>query len=179
VRALLLVVVLLPLVLVRAPVPPDEARPRVLLYSRTTGFRHDAIPAATAAIARLGAESGFAVDSTEDPATFADANLGRYAAVVFLLTTGDVLDADGRAAFERYLRGSRGYVGVHSASDTEYGWPWYGGLVGAYFAGHPAVQPAAVALSRPRPPVSARRALDRGARRSRAAPRRRPASSGS
>jgi cytochrome c len=144
-RALLLVVVLLPLLPVRAQVaPPDEARPRVLLFSRTTGFRHDAIPAAAGAIARLGVENGFAVDSTEEPAAFDDATLGRYAAVVFLLTTGDVLDADGQAAFERYLRAGHGYVGVHSASDTEYDWPWYGRLVGAYFAAHPAIQPALV-----------------------------------
>jgi cytochrome c len=145
-RALLLVVILLPLVLVRGQVtpPPDDARPRVLLFARTTGFRHDAIPVAASAIARLGAEHGFATDLTEDPATFDDATLAGYAAVVFLLTTGEVLDADGRAAFERYVRAGHGYVGVHSASDTEYGWPWYGRLVGAYFASHPAIQPALV-----------------------------------
>jgi len=143
-RALLLVVVLLPLLLVRAQVSPspNDDRPRVLLFSRTTGFRHDAIPVAASAIARLGADNGFAVDLTEDPAAFDDATLGGYAAVVFLLTTGDVLAPDGRAAFERYVRAGHGYAGVHSATDTEYGWPWYGGLVGAYFAGHPAIQPA-------------------------------------
>src|SRR5262245_40980298 len=130
-RALLLLVLLLPLVLARAQLPPpDPPEPRLLLFTRTAGFRHDAIPAATSAIARLGAEHGFAVDATEDPAAFDDATLGGYAAVAFLLTTGDVLTPDGRAAFERYLRAGHGYVGVHSASDTEYGWPWYGGLVG-------------------------------------------------
>jgi type 1 glutamine amidotransferase len=145
-RALLLAVVLLPLLLVRGQVPPspEAARPRVLLFSRTTGFRHDAIPVAGSAIARLGHDHGFSVDLTEDPAIFDDTSLGGYAAVVFLLTTGDVLDAGGRAAFERYVRSGGGYVGVHSASDTEYGWSWYGGLVGAYFAGHPAIQPAVV-----------------------------------
>src|SRR5437763_16914639 len=106
-RALLLAVVLLPLLFVRAQAPPspDDARPRVLLFSRTTGFRHDAIPVAASAIARLGADNGFAVDLTEDPAAFDDATLGGHAAVVFLLTTGDVLDADGRPAFHRYVRG--------------------------------------------------------------------------
>jgi len=123
---------------------PTPGEPRVLVFSRTTGFRHDAIPVAVAAVERLGAESGFAVDATEDPAAFDDAQLAPYAAVVFLLTTGDVLDPAGRAAFQRYVEAGHGYAGVHSATDTEYGWAWYGGLVGAYFAGHPAVQPAVV-----------------------------------
>ena len=120
------------------------AAPRVLVFSRTTGFRHDAIPAAVAAVRQLGDEHGFAVDATEDPTAFDDARLAPYAAVVFLLTTGDVLDADGRAAFERYVRAGHGYVGVHSATDTEYGWAWYGELVGAQFAAHPAIQSALV-----------------------------------
>jgi cytochrome c len=118
----------------RAQDAPTGA-PRVLVFTRTTGFRHDAIPAD---------EHGFAVDATEDPVAFDDAALAPYAAVVFLLTTGDVLDADGRAAFERYVRAGHGYVGVHSATDTEYGWSWYGELVGARFAAHPAIQSAVV-----------------------------------
>jgi type 1 glutamine amidotransferase len=123
-----------------------EASDRVLVFSRTAGFRHDAIPDAVAAIGTLGVEHGFAVDATEDPAVFDDAQLARYRAVVFLLTTGDVLDPGQRAAFERYIRAGNGYVGVHSASDTEYGWPWYGGLVGAYFQSHPAIQPAMIRI---------------------------------
>src|SRR5205823_3906461 len=102
-----------------------EARDRVLVFSRTTAFRHDAIPEAVEAIGALGAEHGFAVDATEDSSVFDDAQLAPYRAVVFLLTTGDVLDPDQRAAFERYIRAGNGYAGIHSASDTEYGWPWY------------------------------------------------------
>jgi type 1 glutamine amidotransferase len=48
-----------------------------------------------------------------------------------------VLDAAQQSAFERYIRGGGGYAGIHSASDTEYDWAWYGGLVGAYFRDHP------------------------------------------
>ena len=110
---------------------------RTLVFTRTTGFRHDSIPDAVAAVRSLGAEHGFGVDATEDPTVFDDAQLAGYAAVVFLLTTGDVLDEAQQAAFERYIRAGGGYVGVHSATDTEYDWPWYGGLVGAYFADHP------------------------------------------
>lgn len=115
---------------------------RVLVFTRTTGFRHASIPDGIAAVRSLGAAGGFAVDATEDPAAFTDDNLRRYAAVVFLSTTGDVLDAGGERAFERYVRAGGGFAGVHAAADTEYGWPFYGRVVGAYFKRHPAVQPA-------------------------------------
>jgi len=118
----------------------DEAR--VLVFSKTAAFRHGSIPTGRAAIQQLGQENGFLVEATEDSAQFNDANLARYDAVVWLSTTGDVLNDEQQAAFERYVQGGGGYVGIHSASDTEYGWPWYGGLVGAYFRNHPANQNA-------------------------------------
>lgn len=117
---------------------------RVLVFTRTTGFRHASIPTGIATVRALGAEDGFAVTATEDPGAFRPAELAGYRAVVFLSTTGDVLDPAGRSALEAYVRGGGGFVGVHSASDTEYGWPFYAELVGARFAGHPAVQPVTV-----------------------------------
>ena len=120
------------------------ARYRLLVFSRTAGFRHDSIPDAVAAVGRLGDQNGFLVDATEDPSVFTDAGLADYSAVSFLLTTGDVLDDSQQAAFERYIAAGHGFVGVHSAADTEYDWPWYGGLLGAYFASHPDIQRAAV-----------------------------------
>ncbi|MCC7104213.1 MAG: ThuA domain-containing protein [Chloroflexi bacterium] len=128
---------------------------RVLLFSRTAGFRHDSIPDAVAAIGALGTAYGFAVDASEDSALFDDTTLAIYRAVVFLLTTGDVLGPVQQAAFERYIRAGHGYVGVHSASDTEYDWPWYGGLVGAYFDTHPAIQTATVRLEQREHPLTA------------------------
>jgi len=122
--------------------PGGEAR--VLVFTRTTGFRHDSIPDAIAALRRIGSDTGFLVDATEDAAAFRDSNLSAYRAVVFLLTTGEVLDPEGQSALERFVRSGGGWAGVHSASDTEYDWPFYGQLVGEYFAGHPAVQPATV-----------------------------------
>jgi type 1 glutamine amidotransferase len=116
----------------------------VLVFSRTEGFRHDSIPDGIAAIQRLGADNGFGVDATEDPGAFTDANLGNYQAVVFLLTTGTVLQPDQKEAFQRFIEAGNGYVGVHSAADTEYDWAWYGQLMGAYFQDHPAIQPAEV-----------------------------------
>jgi type 1 glutamine amidotransferase len=126
-----------------APAPGDAPR-RILVFSKTAGFRHASIPDGIAAIRELGAGNGFDVDATEDDSVFEDATLSSYDAVVFLSTTGDILDPIGQAAFERYIRGNHGFVGIHSASDTEYGWAWYGELVGAFFANHPAIQSASV-----------------------------------
>ncbi|MER6529488.1 ThuA domain-containing protein [Streptomyces sp. NPDC001508] len=117
---------------------------RVLVFSKTAGFRHDSIPEGIAAVRALGADGGFAVDATENAGAFTAKNLRRYDAVVFLSTTGDVLDRTQQRAFEGYIRQGGGYVGVHAAADTEYDWAFYGGLAGAYFQSHPAIQPATV-----------------------------------
>jgi type 1 glutamine amidotransferase len=116
----------------------------VLVFSKTAGFRHDAIPAGIQLIRDLGAANSFTVTTTEDSGQFNATNLARFEAVVFLNTTGDVLDNTQQSAFESYIRTGGGFVGIHSASDTEYDWPFYGELVGAYFASHPAIQQATV-----------------------------------
>jgi cytochrome c len=120
----------------------DGVPASVLVFSRTTGFRHPSIEAAVEAIRRLGDENGFLVEHTEDPSLFRREELSRYDAVVFLHTTGDPLsEASERAALEEFVRAGGGYVGIHAASDQDEGsratWPWYGRLVGAYFGGHP------------------------------------------
>jgi type 1 glutamine amidotransferase len=130
-----------------APTAQEGAGFDALVFSKTAGFRHSSIPAGVAAIEKLGSEHGFDVDATEDPGAFTDENLAQYEVVVWLSTTGDVLDEEQQAAFERYIRDGGGYAGVHAASDTEYDWPWYGGLVGSYFAGHPAQQTATVKVA--------------------------------
>ncbi|MFB7334358.1 DUF1080 domain-containing protein [Streptomyces adustus] len=129
-----------------APAQSDPAHgaKRVLVFSKTAGFRHDSIPQGIEAVQQLGRANGFTVDTTEDAAAFTGKNLSRYDAVVFMSTTGDVLDAAQQDAFEGYVRHGGGYVGVHSAADTEYDWAFYGGLAGAYFQNHPAIQPATV-----------------------------------
>ncbi|OAR23016.1 glycosyl hydrolase [Streptomyces sp. ERV7] len=124
--------------------PPDRTAKRVLVFSRTAGFRHDSIPAGIAALKELGSANGITVDATEEPAQFTTSNLARYDAVVFLSTTGDVLNGDQQSAFEHYIATGGGYMGVHAAADTEYDWAFYGGLVGAYFSSHPQIQPATV-----------------------------------
>lgn len=110
---------------------------RVLVFSKTTGFRHESIPAGLEAIKKLGAKHHFMVDSTENADNFNEENLRRYSAVIFLNTTGDVLNPQQQNDFERFMQAGGGYVGIHSAADTEYDWPWYGKLAGAYFISHP------------------------------------------
>jgi type 1 glutamine amidotransferase len=118
---------------------------KVLVFSRTTGFRHDSIPAGIAAIQQLGAQNNFTVTATEDDTQFTDANLAQYAAVIFLSATGDPVSTQPeKDAFQRYIEHGGGYVGIHAAADSGYTWAWYGSLVGAYFKQHPAPAPATV-----------------------------------
>ena len=116
----------------------------VLVFSATAGFRHASIGAGVAAIESLAVERGWTLRHSEEASVFSDGGLACYDVVVFLSTTGDVLDASQQAAFERFIAAGNGYVGIHAASDTEYEWPWYGELVGAYFRAHPEVQPATI-----------------------------------
>ena len=121
---------------------------KVLVFSATAGFRHPSITNGIAAIQALGATNNFTVDATEDATWFTDANLAQYKAVIFLCTTGDVLtNATQEAALQHFIEAGGGWVGIHSAADTEYAWSWYGGLVGAYFASHPAIQQATVKVA--------------------------------
>jgi type 1 glutamine amidotransferase len=105
---------------------------RLLVYTKTTGYRHDSIPAGVKAVGQLG----FDVDHTEGEL----ASLDRYAAVVFLSTSGNVLDEAAREALAGYLASGGAWLGIHGASTTEYDWPWFGGLVGAWFDQHPEIQ---------------------------------------
>lgn len=117
---------------------------RFLVFSKVEagGYEHDAIPTGIAALHEIGDAQGWQVDDTIDAAIFADPALGNYDAVVFNSTVGDVLDAGQQAGLQAYIRGGGGFVGIHAATDTEHGWPWYGELVGAWFENHPKIQPA-------------------------------------
>ncbi len=110
---------------------------RLLVFSKTEGYRHASIEPGQAAIQRMAAEHGYAVTLTEDAERFNQDTLDKYRAVVFLSTTGDVLNPTQQEAFERYIQAGGGYMGIHAATDTEYDWPWYGRLAGGYFLLHP------------------------------------------
>jgi type 1 glutamine amidotransferase len=126
------------------PEAKPKPRARVLAFSKTAGFRHDSIPTGIATIRSLARANGFSVAATGNAKVFSRKRLGSFDAVVFLNTSGDVLAPRQQAAFKSFIRHGGGWVGVHSAADTEYEWPFYGGLLGAYFQSHPAIQPATI-----------------------------------
>lgn len=109
----------------------------VLVFTRTAKFRHDSIPVAVDTLRTLAAEAGLRTVHTEDAAVFTPQGLAAYRAVVFANTTGDVLDEAQQQALQAYIEGGGGFLGLHAAADTEYDWPWYGELVGAWFHKHP------------------------------------------
>ena len=115
---------------------------RVLIFCKTAGYHHESIAAGVKAIEKLGAENNFDVDSTTDSRKFTYDNLKRYAAVIFLSTTHDVLDGAQQKEFIRYIEAGGGFMGIHAATDCEYNWQWYGDLVGGYFKSHPKQQEA-------------------------------------
>jgi glucose/arabinose dehydrogenase len=115
---------------------------RILVFTKTDGFRHSSIDVGKAALLALGAANDFAVDTTESDAYFNDDSLANYGAVVFLHTTGNILERRSEIALQRYIEAGGGFVGIHAAADAEYDNRWYGRLVGAYFLSHPAVQTA-------------------------------------
>jgi len=119
-----------------------QEAPRVLVFSKTKGYRHASIKEGKEALQKLGLEKGFIADTTELSEDFNEENLKKYRAVVFLSTTMDVLDEMQQNAFKRFIQGGGGFVGIHAAADTEYDWWWYGKLVGAYFKSHPKTQEA-------------------------------------
>jgi type 1 glutamine amidotransferase len=127
---------------------------RVLVFTKTEGYRHSSISDGVALIRRLGREHDFAVDRTENANDFTEANLGQYDLVIFLSTTGDVLNNTQQEAFEAYIKNGGNFMGIHAAVDTEYDWPWYGDLVGAYFRSHPKVQPAQLRIADPSHPAT-------------------------
>lgn len=116
-----------------------SGKPKVLVFSKTAGYQHASIPTGIAAVQKLGKENGFDVDTTVNAAIFTEDSLKQYAAVVFLSTTGDVLNSYQEADFERYIQAGGGYVGIHAAADTEYDWGWYGRMAGGYFLDHPGI----------------------------------------
>lgn len=129
------------LIMMGSFVPPKKKK--ILVFSKTGGFRHkESIAAGKKYLMELGGKYKFGVDTTENADVFTTENLKQYAAVVFLCTTGNVLNDQQQQAFQQYIEKGGGYVGTHSAADTEYDWPWFGELNGAYFKSHPKQQEA-------------------------------------
>ena len=118
--------------------------PKLLVFSKTAGYRHQSIEAGKVALVKLGNEQGYDVDTTENAAYFNDDSLKNYSAIVFLSTTMNILNAPQEISFKRYIQAGGGFVGIHAAADTEYDWSWYNQLLGAQFLSHPKQQEAVI-----------------------------------
>lgn len=120
---------------------------RVFLVTTTRGWHHESIHTGVLALQQLATRNNFDLVLMEDPGSFTDNNLARYQAVLFLNTTGDILDSAQQQVMQRFIQSGKGFVGIHSASDTEYGWDWYTKLVGRMFFIHPVIQTASLQLT--------------------------------
>ncbi|HEV7713377.1 MAG TPA: ThuA domain-containing protein, partial [Asanoa sp.] len=107
---------------------------KVLVFTKTAGLRRPSIQDGVATIRALAQDNGFTVTASQDAGAFTADNLATFRAVVFLNTTGDILNATQQGAFEAYIKAGGGYVGVHAAAETEPDWPFYQALVGAKVA---------------------------------------------
>ena len=116
---------------------PTKRPDLVLVFTKTEGYRHESIATGVKTLRELGRKNNFIVLRTESEEDFTAENLANYQAVVFLSTTGDILNEDEQTAFENYIKSGGSYLGIHAAADTEYKWDWYGKLVGGYFESHP------------------------------------------
>ncbi|MSR44329.1 MAG: ThuA domain-containing protein [Phycisphaerales bacterium] len=134
----------------------DDAapRPRVLVFTKTATFRHASIPDGVRCVQEILAPDVDVVQ-TEDATQFSPQNLSQFRAVIFLSTTGDVLDESQQFAFQNYIEGGGGFAGIHAATDTEHQWPWFAHMIGAHFAGHPEIQLATVVVEDKTHPSSA------------------------
>jgi cytochrome c len=121
--------------------------PQLLVFSKTAGFRHDSIAAGIQMLQAVAAQEGYVLQASEEASMFSPETLAGFDAVIWLSTTGDVLNTEQQAAFEGWMQQGGGYVGIHAAADCEYGWAWYGAEVlgnGAWFSSHPVIQAATV-----------------------------------
>lgn len=133
-------------VLLSISIANAQVKPRLLVFKKTAGYHHGSIPLAALAVMKMGGENGFVVDTTTDAGKIVEGNLKNYTAVVFASTTGDILNAAQQADLERFIQAGGGFVGIHAAADAEYNWPWYGKMIGGWFAHHPAQQMATLTV---------------------------------
>jgi type 1 glutamine amidotransferase len=128
--------------LVHTCVSAQQKQFKALLVTTTRGWHHESLHSGVLALQQLGVKNFFDVVLWEDPNGFTDQYLSQFQVVVFLNTTGDIFDSTQQKVMERFIRSGKGYVGIHSASDTEYDWDWYTKLVGRMFKIHPVIQTA-------------------------------------
>lgn len=129
-------------------VHPQQNNPNVLVFSKTSGFRHKSIPAGIKFMSELSNKNNWKVDFSEDANDFTNENLQQYNVLVFLNTSGDIFDDNQKEVFQNYIAEGNGFVGIHAASNTEMEWSWFTKMVGATFKDHPKVQNATLHIDK-------------------------------
>jgi type 1 glutamine amidotransferase len=124
------------------PVHAQQKQFKALIVTTTNGWHHESLHYGVIAIKELATRNFFDADLFQDPNSFTDSFLKQFQVVIFLNTTGDILNAQQQKVLERFIQSGKGFVGIHSASDTEYDWDWYTKLVGRMFYVHPVIQTA-------------------------------------
>jgi uncharacterized protein len=131
-----------------AAAQPATSPGSILIYSGTTGYRHESIPAGIKALTAMAARRGLGVVASEDPAVFSASSLKRFKAIVLLSCTTDPrkpesewLVGERRNALQQFVRSGGGILAIHAAADSHYHWPWYSRMIGAHFQRHPAGTP--------------------------------------
>lgn len=134
----------------------SNAQPReVLVFHKTVDFEHNSIKTGYQTLTKMGVSHGFSVTETADAGIFESSDLVKYDLVIFLNTSGDILNEVQQQNFECFIDNGGSFFGIHSAADTEYEWEWYGRLVGAYFTNHPEIQKAEIRVLEPTHPAVA------------------------
>ncbi len=126
-----------------------SAPPHILLFTKTAGFRHDSIPDGISAVRGIIDQKGWELTASEDSSLMRPDVLANVDAVMFLSTTGDILNEDQQIALQNFLESGGGFIGVHAAADTEPDWPWYRQRLGAHFQSHPEIQEASIQVEVP------------------------------
>lgn len=124
----------------------QENSDSILIFTKTEGYRHESISDGVKAVKEIASENELATVHSEDSDYLQPDSLANFDLIIFLNTTGDILNNQQQEAFQQFIKNGGGFVGIHAASDTEYGWPWYGKMVGAYFNSHPEVQEASISI---------------------------------
>ncbi|MFT6856274.1 MAG: type 1 glutamine amidotransferase [Cyclobacteriaceae bacterium] len=123
---------------------------KALVFSKTAGWHHESINEGVDALRLMAKRNNFSLDWEEyADRVFKENYLKKYDVVIFLNTTGDILNDEQQVVFEKFIQSGKGFVGIHSASDTEYDWPWYNELVGMMFYIHPEQQTALIKVEEP------------------------------
>ena len=131
----------------------QEDEQTVMVFSKTAGYRHKSIETGVSSIKELGKKHHFTVKATENSDVLVS-NFKNCDVVIFLNTTGDIFNEAQEKAFKKFMAKGGGFVGIHAATDTEYEWPWYNKLVGAYFESHPHQQKATIKVENKEHPAT-------------------------